>query len=116
MQRRRIGKASDDSPKGIDFMHELTLGWPSHCGITRLPGNPIEVEGEQGSRKPQSCCCQRGFTTGVTTTDDDDVEVFGRGSTKGHGARDVLENSRNHQCIAALGRQVAEPCELGLEQ
>ena len=44
---RGICEAPDYATEGIHFMHQLALGWSTHGRIAGLPGDSVEVEGEQ---------------------------------------------------------------------
>ena len=87
-------------------MHQLAFGWAADGGVAGLPGDAIEIEGEE-------CCVQAkpgggdgGFTARMTAPNDDHVEDFGGGRATGHPSS--IGNG--------LGRQVAETGELRLEQ
>ena len=69
----------------IDTKKLKFLGSGAHGGIARLPGDSVEIEGEQGRVQPQPCSGDRGLTAGVTTSHDDHVEDFARGRGEAHG-------------------------------
>ncbi len=85
LDRCGIGQATDHATEGIDFVDQLALGRSAHGGIARLPGDSVEIEGEQGRVQPQPCSGDRGLTAGVTTSHDDHVEDFARGRGEAHG-------------------------------
>ena len=66
-------------------MDELALGRSTDGGVAGLPGDPIEVEGEQGGIQAQPRAGDRRFTTGMAAADHDHVEGFGGGGGEAHG-------------------------------
>jgi hypothetical protein len=47
-----IGKAADHATEGIHFMDELAFGWTTNGRIAGLPGNSVEIEGEESGIQP----------------------------------------------------------------
>jgi len=76
-----ISEAADHATKGIHFMHKLAFGRTANGRIAGLPGDAVEIEGEQGGVEPQTSSRDCSLTTGMTTPDDDHVEAFGGGRT-----------------------------------
>ena len=65
-------------------MHQLAFGWAANRGVAGLPGDAIEVEGEQGCVQAQPGGCDGRFTARMAPPHDDYVEDFGGGRTCGH--------------------------------
>jgi hypothetical protein len=65
-------------------MHQLAFGWSAHGWITWLPGDPVEIEGEQGGIQPQASRRDRSLATGMAASHDDQVKTFCRGRAEAH--------------------------------
>ena len=66
-------------------MDELAFGGAADGRVAGLPGDPIEVEGEQGGVQAQPGGGDGRFTTGMAGADHDHVEGFGGGGAEAHG-------------------------------
>ena len=79
-----ISQAADHPTEGIHFMDQLAFGGSTDGRVAGLPGDAIEIEGEQSRVQSKSGGCDRRFTTGMATADHDHVEGFGGGSGEAH--------------------------------
>ena len=66
-------------------MDELAFGGATDGGVAGLPGDAIEIEGEQGGVQAQPRAGDGRFTTGMAAADHDHVEGFGGVSGEAHG-------------------------------
>ena len=84
LQGGGIGQPADHPAEGIHLVHQLALGWPPHRRVAGLPGDAVDVEGEQGGGNPQPGGGEGRLTAGMAAADHDQVEAFGGGSAEGH--------------------------------
>ena len=84
LNRRGVGESADHSAKGIHLVHQLAFGWAADGGVAGLPGDAIEVEGEECCVQSEASSRDGGFTAGMATANHDHVEGFGGGGGKAH--------------------------------
>ena len=77
LQGGGIGQPTDDATEGIHLMHQLALGRATDGGVAGLPGDPVEVEGEEGRVQAEPGRRERRLTAGMATPHHDHVEAFG---------------------------------------
>ena len=65
-------------------MDKLAFGWTTNGRIAGLPGDPVEIEGEQGGIQPQASRRDRSLATGMAASHDDQVKTFCGGRAEAH--------------------------------
>ena len=102
-----IGEPTDHATKGIHFMDKLALGGSADSRVAGLPGDPIEVEGEQGGCESQSSCGDCCFTARMASPDHNAIEGFGWDGAEAH----LIIISKLVQPASSSGRDVAPDSE-----
>ena len=65
-------------------MHQLALGRTTHRRIAGLPGDPIQVEAEQGRLQAQACRGEGCLAAGMAAAHHDQFKAFGGPGGAGH--------------------------------
>ena len=91
-------------------MHQLAFGGSAHGRVAGLPGDAVEIEGEQSCVQAQPGGGDGRFTARMAAPHDDHVEDFGGRGAGGHSFS--MKSSPAAQCLAHHSCQNGDVVEI----
>src|SRR5262245_3918416 len=101
----KVGDATHETVKRIDFPNQMTLAEPANGGITRHGSNSCEPMGNQSRARTHARGRSRGFAAGVAASNHHDVESVGHRYLGGRGFSGGLRGGQNHPFPPNVSRE-----------